>query len=125
MTGLNELEAAAMEMLLTGEHPVLRELRAQFEAADLEERELTGVGFFCNFRVPAEVKRLSIAQDFVLNDLNADISGLKNGAGFLLFVREGALQTLECYTVEEDWPETITSFQLHYDSVPRKFDFPT
>ena len=125
MKGLNELEEAVMEMLLAGENPILEGLREQFANAKFEDRELTGVGFFCYFRVPDHAKRLSAETNFVLNDVNAEIPGLKNGAGFLLFIRNGCIQALEGYTVEEDWPETIEGFELHYHSFPREFEIPT
>jgi len=49
--GLNALEQAVLEKLLAGDHPKLRTLREQCRHARLESRELTGVGFYCNFEV--------------------------------------------------------------------------
>ena len=47
-----------MGMLLAGEHPALAVLRDQLAAAEVIEREFSGVGFFTHFRVPACSPRL-------------------------------------------------------------------
>jgi hypothetical protein len=51
MKGLNELEQAVLDMLLSGDHPVLAKLRAQVKHARVISKKLTGVGFFCSFEV--------------------------------------------------------------------------
>jgi hypothetical protein len=57
MTKLNELEAAAMNLLLAGDIPLLQILRTQLEASTVTNREYTGVGFFTHFQVPHGIER--------------------------------------------------------------------
>jgi len=87
MKGLNTLEQSVIDKLLSGDHPVLAALRVQAERARLVGREHTGVGFFCDFDVPSDAPILK--GDFHLGDVKGDLQGLANGAGFVLFIRDG------------------------------------
>lgn len=117
MEGLTPLEAAVLDMLLQGDEPLLATLRSQAEQARLVSKEYTGVGFFCDFEVPPEAPRTS--GSFYIEDVNADIEGLQHGAGFVLFVRGGRLDSLEGFTYGEQWPEDIDSFKLTYQAKER------
>src|ERR1051326_1298833 len=95
-TGVNEQEQRVMSMLLAGEDEVLSLLRAQFQAATVTSRKMTGVGFFTDFYVPESVARVS-PPSFVI----ADVSGrFEQGtdAGFALFVKSGVLRCIEGFT---------------------------
>ena len=52
---LNEMEKRALEMLLAGADDRLAVLRSQLSSASVASREMTGVGFFTNFSIPADV----------------------------------------------------------------------
>lgn len=102
---LNDLERAAIRALLAGEHPVLAALREQFEECRFKSRELTGVGFFTYVEVDrGKHTPASCREQVVLSDVDAEIPGLKSGAGFLLFVVDGYLDILEACTYDEPWP---------------------
>ncbi len=124
MQGLNEFEQAVLTKLLAGDHPVLAVLRAQAQAARLASREYTGAGFFLSFEVPPEAPMLA-TQDFQFGDVNAVVDGLQYGAGFVVFVRGGRLDTLEGYSYEEPWPKEIRSFKLSYQHEPRALSLPS
>jgi hypothetical protein len=47
-------------------------------------------------------------------DVIAEVNGLRNGAGFLLYVTDGVLDVLEGYSYGEQWPSTINNFKLGY-----------
>lgn len=108
------LEIAVMEALLKGDSPLLAVLRQQWTAASLDTRELTGVGFYTNFSVPPDVPRLE-NRDLRIGDVLAEITGLRHGAGFILWVKHGTLAFLEGYSFGEDWPSTVDSFSLRYE----------
>jgi hypothetical protein len=116
--GLNALEQAVLDKLLAGDHPALATLRTQAAVGRVASRENTGVGFFCDFRVPSNAPRLQ--GDFHLGDVDGQLNGLEHGAGFVLFVREGCLELLEGFSYDEPWPEEITSFTLAYRSGQRQ-----
>jgi hypothetical protein len=119
MEGLNALEQAVLDKLLSGDHPVLAALRIQAEKARLVGREYTGVGFFCDFEVPMDVPILK--GDFHLGDVTGELQGLANGAGFVLFIRNGRLDALEGFSYDEPWPKEISTFSLSYMAEPRDF----
>lgn len=121
MNQLDEFERAVLEKLLAGEHPVLHVLRKQAGLAHLVSRDRTGAGFFLSFDVPNEAPMLN-AKDFHFGDVNATVEGLQHGAGFVLFVRGGRLDTLEGYSYGEPWPKDIQGFTLSYQREPRELD---
>jgi hypothetical protein len=112
----NDLENAVMEALLDGPDDVLEVLRAQYESASLARRDFSGAGFVTRFAVPEGVKRLSPPKTFHLGDVDAEIEGLENGAGFELFIVDGALGRLEAFTYDEKWPASVGRFKVFYHS---------
>ncbi len=54
--------------------------------------------------------RLSGNPNLELGDTHAKLEGLKLGAGFVMFIRDGLIKTLECYTYDEPWPISITTY---------------
>jgi hypothetical protein len=112
MDDLTKLERAVLDMLLAGELPAAEVLRAHVRVGRVAERRMTGVGFFTTFAVPADAPR--VHGSFQLGDVLATIEGLTHGAGFVLWVKDGALGVLEGYTFDEPWPREILEFRLEY-----------
>lgn len=111
---LSPLEAMVMQQLLAGVHPVLRILQQQFEAARVARRELTGVGFYTYFSVDDKAPHVDDMQNFCFGDVHADLIGLQNGCGFLLWVSDGVLDNLEAYTYDESWPPNALIERVYY-----------
>jgi hypothetical protein len=42
----------------------------------------------------------------------AEVDGLKHGAGFALWIENGMLATLEGFSYDERWPETVNRYSL-------------
>ena len=124
MDGLSALEQAVLDRLLAGDHPVLVALRTQAERARVSRREYTRAGFVCDFEVPSEMPSVATKFNFHLGDVNASLDGLQYGAGFVLFVRNGRLATLEGYTYEEPWPQEVRNLKLTYQREARELPFP-
>lgn len=111
---LEPLDAAVLETLLAGNHPVLVALRAQLAEATLESRELSGVGFFTHFTLPPTVAPVPV-RCLRFGDVHGTIAGLEYGAGFVLFVDDGRLTMLEGFSYAEPWPVgPITEFSISY-----------
>jgi hypothetical protein len=124
MTGLTTLEEQVLEMLLRGNDQVLDVLRQQVKGAQVSSREMTGVGFFTSFEVPAEAPRVKARPKFELGDVNGTADNVNHGLGFLLFVNDGALKMLEGYTYDEPWPDEVRGLVLTYSKGHvRKLDF--
>jgi hypothetical protein len=111
---LTEIETHALDMLLAGDRPELATLRAQLKSATVAKREFTGAGFFTHFAVPAELPRVESRSRFALGDLYAEVAGLAHAAGFVLFVNDGAIDVLECFIVDDHWPEAATLVRAYY-----------
>jgi hypothetical protein len=116
---LDELERAVLEMLLAGDHPTLATLRAQAARVRVAARKLSGVGFFTDFEVPADLRTVSHPRDFEIGDVDGDLEGLARGAAFVVFIRKGRLDFLEAHTYGEPWPEQLGAFRLRYREEPR------
>jgi hypothetical protein len=119
--GLLELERQVLQKLLSGEHPIIGELRAQLAGLQVADRELTGAGFMTSFTVNQSLKPISLqGANFKFGDVVADIQGLEHGAGFLLYVKDGCIDALEGYTFDEPWPDTTGQFRLSYVNEDRR-----
>jgi hypothetical protein len=111
---VDEIERQAMEFLLRGDNAVLAVLRDQLAATAVATRHLTGVGFFTGFHVPATAPRLPWQHRIVIADVYAEVMGLEYGAGFVLFIEKGILDTLECFIFEDAWPQDPKLTRLYY-----------
>src|SRR5260370_30403092 len=101
---LNEVEQMTLQMLLAGDDDMLALLRAQSEAEIIMSRKMTGHGFFTDFAIPESVERTTL-RNFNIDDVYGNLSD-GTEAGFLLFVRNGALSCLEGFTYGDDeWPQ--------------------
>jgi hypothetical protein len=99
LTSMNDFERRAMELILGGDHPHFDVLRSQAMAASVTSRKYTGVGFFTSFDVPVTCPRLPPSRArWLISDVHGEAEGVEHGVGFILFVDDGALGMLECYT---------------------------
>ena len=110
------MERAVLAKLLEGDFPLLDMLRLQLENCKVTGREMTGCGFFLNLAVPDDMPR-SIGLDTQFGDVLAVLPGLENGAGFLLYLKDGLLDMLEGYSFDEPWPISTDVFELRYNNV--------
>jgi len=101
-----DLEQKLMELLLQGDHPILAVLRQQYSSAKVVHREFTGVGFFTTFEVPENIPTVT-PENIAGGNVDIDLENLPNGAGCVLFVGDGKLEMLECYTYTHPWPDRI------------------
>jgi hypothetical protein len=111
---MNEIERKALEMLLAGDHPSLAVLREQLALADVAGRRFSGVGFFTELRVPPSARRLDDVPRLIIHDVYAEVSGLEHPVGFLLFITDGVLDTLECFIHDDQWPSSPPSLVRAY-----------
>src|ERR1051326_1314694 len=79
---------------------------AHFNSTGVHRRRILDV-----LRRPS-APRIPGGKSFNLSDVLADIEGLRHGAGFVLFVVDGALNQLKASAYEEPWPEP--AFKLGY-----------
>lgn len=120
---LEKLRDKAMELLLSGDNPVLEVLRNQFESANVSIVENTGVGLFVEFAISNNVGKIEIEdvkEDFVFGDVYGTIDRIFGAIGFIVFVENGYLKTLEIYSIGlEFWEQITDDINIEYDSNPR------
>jgi hypothetical protein len=109
---LTDLENAVLTMLLRKPDEPFNTLRQQLRHATVSGREFTGVGFFTEFALRRDSPVCRDLPDMALGDVGANVPNLEHGIGFVLFVRGGALSTLEGYTYDEPWPDNTDGFAL-------------
>ncbi len=114
------LVTSVMEMMLTGTHPIFETLRLQYEKSLIASVEFTGCGFFVQFKVHSDVISISQITDFEISDVHSEIAGLQDGVGFILFVRDGKIDMLECYTYDELLPEILDDFTLYFENTEER-----
>lgn len=85
------------------------------------ERTFTGVGFFTKFQVQGCIPRLEAGRRVVIGDVCADVSDLDYGCGFILFVDDGLIGTLECHLWGDDaFPDNPRYDRLYYVHQPNR-----
>lgn len=102
-----------LEFAVQGDHPVLEILREQLTQSTLSPRDYTGVGFATDITVPEQVRRLP-SSSLIISDVHAEVTGLEHGAGFVVFLENGALSMLEGYCYEDSWPTNASIHRLYY-----------
>ncbi|SFJ99606.1 transposase [Methylocapsa palsarum] len=119
MEELNSLETAILEKMLSGNNESFNTQRQKYRSAKVTERSSTGVGFFTHFHVPPNVARLTDREGLEIGDVSAEIVGLKYGADFVLFVKDGAIDTLEGFCYDEAWPARAIATNIFYNGLLR------
>jgi hypothetical protein len=108
------MEKQALEMLLKGADDRLAVLRRQLEGTTVSSREYSGTGFFTHLSVGSTLPRLERSARVVIGDVYAEVAGLQNPSGFLLFVTDGALDMLECFSFNDRWPDEARINRAYY-----------
>ena len=111
---MNELERAVMNALLAGEDSRLVTLREQLSVADVAERAYTEAGFLTRFSVPGQAPRVAAPIKSPIDDVCAELTGEEQPAGFLLWLQDGALQSLEGFSYAAKWPADAQLQRLFY-----------
>jgi hypothetical protein len=111
--GLSPLEHEVIATLLSPDHPVFEALRLQFDRCEAAARELTGVGFFTELSIPTDAAPAPVRPGrLYVSGVEAEVDGLKHGAGFVLWIENGVLATLEGFSYDEPWPEMVNGYSL-------------
>ena len=104
-----------MEMLLAGDDPVLEGLRNQYLNFKVKSRRFTGAGFYTSYRIPTGIPSVAGGRNFDFSDVSASQGSIDPAMGFVLFVRDGYLATLEGYTfLLDEWPSDYVNITLYY-----------
>jgi len=106
-------EDEVMQKIIKEDTKLYQELKKQYEKSKVTNREFTGYGFYTNFEITDKSLRLESAINIELGSTHATINDVKNGVGFVLFIRNGLIEMLEGYTYEERWPQEIKQYSIY------------
>ncbi len=103
---LSPLEREIIEAILKCQKDiqVCEQLYKQYKVASVKKRIFTGVGFYTEFIINEKNLAIESNVQMQLGSVYATIEGLECGAGFVLFVENGFIATLEGYSYDEQWP---------------------
>jgi len=123
---LGKLINKAMDLLLDGDNQVLETLRNQLMFASISIIENTGVGLFVGYEVPKNIVNMesgNIKKDFVFGDVHGEVGGIYGAIGFLIFVKDGYLKTLEIYSIgSEFWGQVTEDLHIGYKNGLRNIE---
>ncbi len=106
-----KFENDVMTAIIKKESGISKNLYAQYIHSNVVSREFTGYGFYTTYAVNQKYKIKTI-KNAMLGDINASINDLKHGAGFILYINNGLIDVLECYTYDENFPLNVTRYEL-------------
>ena len=109
-----EFEKAVMNKIMEEDTSINAILRKQYKKSYVESRDFTGVGFFTDFKIPKGTPFIHEKVEYAHGNVEAVINGI-DGFGFILFIKDGVMSSLEGYTWRESWPEAINSYQLFHE----------
>lgn len=93
-----QLEVSALRSIFSETPELAAGLERQLAAATVTERENSGAGFFTTIRVSDAPPRVNSPK--VLGyETHAHVKGMEYGLGFVLFMKDGALDMLEGYAL--------------------------
>lgn len=73
---------------------------------------MTGVGFYTRLELTPGLPPATMAAPGPVGGGQAEIHGLEHGAGFLIWLKEGRLSSIEGFSYEEPWPARVDEFKL-------------
>lgn len=88
-------------------------LREQINSIPYFERDVFKQGIYLDFDQPETPLRLDAKRE-TLGSVHAEIKGLSHGMDFILWVTDGYVSMLECYTYNEDIPLDLSDYTLSY-----------
>ena len=89
-------------------------LVAQLAVAECVSREYTGVGVYVRLRVDPSAPKLN-SVGWTVEHMpmgNAEHPALAAGVGLILWIQDGYISCLECYTYDGNWPDDESLLQF-------------
>ncbi|UBV43062.1 hypothetical protein LAJ19_20550 (plasmid) [Deinococcus taeanensis] len=113
---MNDLERHVIQQILTVEAADFSELTTQLSQLAVVSRHATGVGVYTNFSPTADLEPCHSCPSVMRlgQHVVAYIGAKESLGGFVLYVDDGIITTLEGYIYEGQWPDdALQHFRLH------------
>ena len=111
---LNKLEKDVIKAILKSndKNDMYEKLFCQYKDLCVKKRTFTDVGFFTEFYDCDDIFVCDGIEYLRLGGIQAEITGLKYGAGFVLYIKNGKIVLLEGYCYDEKWPNDADIIEL-------------
>jgi len=116
---VNQLEMKVMNRFLKDPTlPILAKSQIDFDRVNVTDRDYTGAGFFTEFERSEALRLFAEGTSMRGGRVGARLNSDRRETGYLFYVDDGYLTTLEGYTYGGDeWPKEITEIEI-YDIEP-------
>ena len=108
-----ELEKAVLGNMLADPQLKAAKSAVNFDAVNVTDRELTGVGFLTEFERSKELKLFDDGFSLRWGKLGARLNASKLETGYLVYVDNGYVTTIEGYTYGDEWPDQVENIELY------------
>jgi hypothetical protein len=110
---LTELETSVLERMLAGNDipPTRGGLRA--DAVVVVDREFTGVGFLTELQRSPELKLFEDGVSMRWGKVGARLNATKIETGYLVYVDDGYVTSIEGYTYGDEWPTNVEEAEFY------------
>lgn len=112
------MKVTELEKLVIGSMLADHELKpvrssVNFDAVLVSDRELTGVGFLTEFQRSEELKLFEADVSLRWGKVGARLNASKVETGYLVYVDDGYVTSVEGYTYGDEWPDQIEQIELY------------
>ncbi len=109
---LNNLEKAIIKQFLTEKGVSIADDDTFFSDLNVDCRDFSGVGFITNLNKSPKLNVGTSHDSYKWGNLGAKLNSSID-TGYLLYVENGCLNTIEGYTYTEDWPDDIFQIETY------------
>ena len=110
---ITELEKIVIERMLVDRTLKPLKLAVDFDRVSIRDREFTGAGFLTEFERSEELKLFDDKTSLRWGKVGARLNASELETGYLIYVDDGFLTTIEGYTYGEEWPHQIEQIDLY------------
>jgi hypothetical protein len=112
------MKATELEKLVIRSMLVDHDLKAvrssvNFDAVLVSDRELTWVGFLTEFQRSEELKLFEADVSLRWGKVGARLNASKVETGYLVYVDDGYVISVEGYTYGDEWPDQVEQIELY------------
>jgi hypothetical protein len=111
-----------LDVLLSGDDPVLGRLRTQLALARIREEQASDYGVWIDLWIDDSAAPLEISHRFAIDDVFGRVEGVEGETGFQLHIVRGRIKTVEAWVSEPGWPSAPRLLETWYvapDADPR------
>ena len=109
---LSDLEKTLIKKFVEKKFVSLQDEESFFSSLNVESRDFTGVGFSVNLKKSEKLKVGDTSESYIWGDLGAKLNSSLD-TGYLFYVENGYLISIEGYTYAEDWPDSISEIEVY------------